>query len=79
MSRPITYRIGGSPEVMKLLDVQISNEGSIFTFYLQSPAAHEWVSENVHEPNFMGNNLIVEHRYAVELAEGMIEAGLRLA
>lgn len=77
--RPVTYRIGGSPEVMALLDVEISNDGSIYLFTLKSPQAREWVEDNVSEPQYFAGRLVVEARYAVDLAQGMLDAGLRLA
>ena len=58
------------------LDVEISNQGTIFLFFLISQEAREWVQENVAEPLWFGNALACEARYAPELAYGMITGGL---
>ncbi len=61
-------------------DISIENHGTIFLFRLNTPAAAEWVSENVQsDAQFFGDALVVEHRYAQDLAAGMSEAGLVLA
>ena len=58
-------------------DVLIRNEGSIFLFYLQSAAAKKWVKKYVGaESTYFGGALVVEHRFAQDLAEGMTEGGL---
>jgi hypothetical protein len=63
-----------------LADVLVRNEGSIFLFTPTTPAAREWISENV-QPNtqWFGASLVVEHRYAADLAVGMRADGLVLA
>lgn len=63
-----------------LIDVQITNNGSIFSFRLMTQAAKDWVEENVQTESyqFMGSTLHVEHRYARDLAAGMQEAGLEI-
>lgn len=59
------------------IDISIENHGSIFLFRINSPAAHAWVSENVQDDaQFFGDALVVEHRYAADLAAGMREDGL---
>jgi len=61
-------------------DIQIENHGSIFLFRINSSAAHAWVSENVQDDaQFFGDGLVVEHRYAADLAAAMQAAGLVLA
>ena len=61
-------------------DISIENHGAIFLFRLNTPAAAEWVSQNVQEDaQFFGDALVVEHRYAQVLATGMSDAGLVLA
>lgn len=59
-------------------DVQVENHGTIFTFALLTEAAREWVAENVGDESaqFFGGALAVEHRFAADLAEGMIVDGL---
>ena len=66
-----------SPALNRTADVSIENHGSLILFRLLTPAATDFVDENVSEDaQFLGNALAVEPRYAQNLAEGMIEAGL---
>lgn len=58
-------------------DVLIENHGSLMLFRLLTPEAIKWVDENVSEDaQFFGGGLCVEPRYAQDLAQGMIDAGL---
>jgi hypothetical protein len=60
-------------------DVVISPEGTLFLFYLLSPAAEQWVEYNVSdERRFFAGALVVEYRFARELARGMSNDGLRV-
>ena len=62
-------------------DVVVENHGSLFTFILCTPAAREWVEENVEIEGYMWTNRITfacEHRYAHDLAAGMQDAGLKV-
>ncbi len=53
-------------------DISIENHGTIFLFRLNTPAAVEWVSQHVQEDaQFFGDALVVEHRYARDVAAGM--------
>jgi hypothetical protein len=64
----------------KAPDVLVANEGTVFTFCPLTPAAKEWVAENVQAEAYQwfGNVLVVEHRFAWGLAAGMTDAGLVL-
>ena len=58
----------------------VSCEGSIFFFTALTPAAGQWNSENVQpDAQWLGQALVVEHRYGAELAAAMRKAGLVLA
>ena len=61
-----------------VVDVTVDNEGTIFLFHLLTEAAELWVAENTtgDETTFFGNALVVEHRYASDLAYGMHRDGL---
>ncbi len=60
-------------------DVYVSCEGSIFLFTPLTPAAEQWIAENVQpDAQWFGNALVVEWRYAAELAAAMRKAGLIL-
>lgn len=66
-----------SPALNRTADVSIENHGSLMLFRLLTPAATDFVDENVSEDaQFLGNALAVEPRYAQDLAQGMIDAGL---
>jgi len=70
-----------SDVVNKVLpDVLVRCEGSIFLFTPLTLAATNWICANV-QPNaqWFANALVVEHRYAADLAAAMSEAGLILA
>lgn len=57
----------------KVTDVDVRNEGSVFLFHLNTEAAKDWVAENVSgESMYFGDALVVEPRYAGDLAAGMI-------
>jgi hypothetical protein len=62
------------------VDFSIENHGSIFLFRMNTPAAQAWVSDNVQDdPQFFGDALVVEWRYAHDLARGIVESGLAVA
>ena len=64
---------------MTRTDVVISPEGTLFLFYLLSPAAEQWVEYNVSgERRFFAGALVVEHRFADDVARGMTKDGLRV-
>lgn len=58
-------------------DVEVRNEGSIFLFVPLTEDANAWIEANIgDEAQFFGNALVVEHRYAENIAHGMQEGGL---
>ena len=66
-----------SPASNRTPDVSIENHGSVMLFRLLTPAATDFVDENVStDAQYLGNALAVEPRYAQDLAQGMIDAGL---
>lgn len=62
------------------IDIRVENHGSLFLFRPETPAGETWIEEHVDPdaPRF-GGALVCEHRYARELADGMISDGLELA
>jgi len=61
-------------------DVLVRDAGTLFTFCPLTPRAKAWIAENVQpDAQWFGNALACEHRYALPLAEGMIDEGLVLA
>ena len=61
-------------------DVLVDNEGTVFLFCPLTSRGKEWIDEHVQEAAlWFGNALVVEHRFAWGLAQGMKDAGLVLA
>jgi hypothetical protein len=61
-------------------DVLVRDAGTLFLFCPLTPRAKAWIAEYVQpDAQWFGNALVVEHRYALPLAEGMIDEGLVLA
>jgi hypothetical protein len=61
-------------------DVRVRNEGTIVLFTPIMPRAKQWIAGNVQpDAQWLGDALVVEHRYAVDIATAMREAGLVLA
>ena len=61
-------------------DVCIENHGSLFVFQPLTPAAQAGIEENVSEEStWWAGGLVVEPRYAGDLAAGMLADGLRVA
>ena len=58
-------------------DVLVHNEGTVFLFCPLTFPAKEWIDEHV-QPDalWFGSALVVEHRFAWGLAQGMKDAGL---
>jgi hypothetical protein len=57
-------------------DLLIQNEGTVFLFCPLTPQAKEWIDEHV-QPDalWFGSALVVEHRFAWGLAQGIKDAG----
>lgn len=63
-----------------LTDCTVEQCGGLFIFRPVSAAAWEWIADNVPEDaTWYAGGLVVEQRYARELADGMIGDGLKLA
>jgi hypothetical protein len=57
----------------------VEGGGSLYLFHLRTPAARAFVADTVAAGDWQGaapNPLAVEHRYAGDLAMGMVAAGL---
>ena len=61
-------------------DFRVTYHGSINLVQLLTPAAKQWVAENVSDDaQFFGGALVVEPRYTGDLRDGMLLAGLQEA
>lgn len=61
------------------LDITVNNCGGLFQFVIESEAGRQWVEENVAlEPwQWLGpDSFVVDHRYAGEVADGMMADGM---
>jgi hypothetical protein len=62
-----------------MTDVTVTNHGSLFGFLAETALAREWIDEHVSDhAQFFGGALMVEARYAHDLAEGMLLDGLEV-
>ena len=60
-------------------DLLVHNEGTLFLFCTLTARAKVWIDEHVQpDAQWFGNVLIVEHRFAWGLAQGMLDSGLVL-
>lgn len=59
-------------------DVTVTNHGSIFLFELVTPAAQAWGEEYLPGDcqTWGKHGVVVDHRYARDIASGMLSAGL---
>lgn len=58
-------------------DVRVENHGSLFLFRVLTPDAQTWVNNHIPDDvQWMGNGFAVEHRYAENVAVGMVNDGL---
>jgi hypothetical protein len=68
--------VGGS-NMKQQPDVRVRNEGSLFLFLPLTEQASAWIEDNVSkDATYFGDALVVEHRYARGLAQGMLDDGL---
>ena len=59
-----------------MADFHVRNEGNIFLLTPLTKEAHDWVDENIDPEHFaVGNSVVIEHRYIVEIVNGAIAAG----
>jgi len=61
-------------------DVLVCKAGTVFVFCPLTSAAKQWVEENVQSEPFqwLGDSLVVDHRFAWGLGQGLKDAGLVL-
>lgn len=59
-------------------DVLVTFDGSLFLFEPRTDAAREWLEEHT-DGQWWGGALVVEHRYAHDLASGLKQDGLVVA
>lgn len=66
-------------EVDKKDDFDVNNQGSIVLLTPMTPAAHEWVETHLPDDALtFGPSIAIEHRYAEDILEGIVQDGLSL-
>jgi len=66
---------------VRATDVQITNHGTMFFFWPKNDKARQWVDENIPLESWQWHGdeaFAVDGRYALDLAQGMIDAGLEV-
>ncbi len=63
-------------ETSRSPDVRIDNQGTIIVMHPLSENATTWMEQNTPDATRWGQAIVVEHRYADDVIEGMIGAGL---
>ena len=61
-----------------LIDVEVVNHGSIYTFLPLTSVAQEWFDANTPDAMTYGKAVVVEHRYARDIADGLVNDGMVL-
>jgi len=75
---PVSPRLSAT-ESRRQPDVLVNNVGTLYTFCPLTLRAKEWIDEHVQDDaQWFGHALVVEHRYAWGLAQGMLDSGLIL-
>lgn len=74
-NRPILNPKGPTP-IVSPRDFSVRNEGTLVMIALHSDAAKSWWAEHVQDCQSFGGAYAVEHRYAGNIIQGMLDAGL---
>jgi hypothetical protein len=61
------------------VDIEITNHGSIYLFTPKTQAGREFVAEAEDYAQYFGISLVVEHRFANDVAIEASNRGLRIA
>jgi len=70
---------GSSPVRREIPDVLVYREGGLALFCPLSHRAVTWIEEHIPpDAQWLGTGLVVKRRYALDLAQGMKDAGLLL-
>ena len=59
-------------------DVTVENHGTVMLFVPQTEKGREWIVEHGSSPVWFGGALACEPRYAIDLAQGMLDDGLEV-
>jgi hypothetical protein len=63
----------------RIEDFFVQNEGSIFLLRPLTYAAQEWIRDNISPDRMMfGDAVVVEHRFILDLIDGILADGLEV-
>jgi hypothetical protein len=64
-----------------MTDFTVENHGSVFLLQPHTPEATDWVTQNLNVEHWQkfGNAVAVEHRYIVDIVDGVQGDGLTVA
>jgi hypothetical protein len=58
-------------------DFEVENQGSIFLLRPNTPAAEQWLDDNISDDRqSFGKAVVVEHRYIADIVQGIQNDGL---
>jgi hypothetical protein len=61
-------------------DFTVQHEGTIFLVIPNTPSAQEWIDEHIDDTaQYFGTAVVVEHRYIVDLIDGILAEGLSVS
>jgi hypothetical protein len=61
-------------------DFDVIDQGSIVLVTPMTPSAHHWIDKHIaNDAMYFGLSLVVEHRYADDIIEGITEHGLSIS
>lgn len=65
--------------VQQKVDFDVTDHGTIVLLTPMTPAAHDWVQENLPDDALtFGPSIAIEHRYAEDVLIGIVEDGLSI-
>jgi hypothetical protein len=59
-------------------DVAVRDEGTIVLLFPRSDPAREWFAENILDGQWLGDGLVVEHRFVLPILQALIDEGFQL-
>jgi len=63
----------------RIVDIEVSKEGYMFLFFPTTNEGREWLERHVgSEATWQARVLVVEPRYALDLAQAAMDAGLEV-
>ena len=67
---------GSSPSSNDRPDFRCENHGSLFLLFPLTESAQSWIEEHPEDAQWLGNAVVIEHRYIWAILEGIQNDGL---